>query len=155
MQIKASTPDEYIQLVEETKQEALSKLREVINANIPKDFEECIAYGMLAWVVPHSLYPAGYHCSPQLPLPFANVAAQKNFISIYHMCLYANDELKEWFVGEHQKVSPKKLDMGKSCIRYKKAEDIPFDLIGELFTKITPEQWINQYTKSFLGHKKT
>jgi hypothetical protein len=103
---------------------------------------------MMGWSVPHSKYPAGYHCKPEDPLPFMGIASQKNFIAVYHMGIYAIPSLHKWFVTEHAKASPKKLDMGKSCLRYKKPEDIPYDLIGELASKITPDEWIEVYEKN-------
>ena len=106
-----------------------------------------MGYGMMGWVVPHSKYPAGYHCNPEDPLPFMSIASQKHFIAVYHMGVYANPALLKWFKAQHAKASPKKLDMGKSCIRYKKPEDIPFELIGELAAKITPDEWIATYEK--------
>lgn len=121
------------------------KLREVINQNIPQDFEEALSYGMPGWVVPHSLYPSGYHCKPEEPLPFLSLASQKNFIGFYHMGIYADNELTQWFQSEYAKVVPTKLDMGKSCVRLKKPEHIPYDLIGELCTKITAKRWIEIY----------
>jgi hypothetical protein len=101
-------------------------------------------------VVPHQLYPAGYHCDPKLPLPFINIAAQKNFIALYHMGIYANTQLLAWFTAEHTKRVKGKLDIGKSCIRYKKAENIPYDLIGELMQKITVKEWIEGYENAFI-----
>lgn len=154
MQIKALNTEEYINLVADDKKEGLIKLLDTIRKNIPDGFEECMSYGMIGFVVPHALYPAGYHCDPKTPLPFVSIAAQKNFIAIYHMGIYATPKLHDWFVAEHAKASPKKLDMGKSCIRYKKAEDIPYELIGELFTKMSVDDWINGYTSAFLKPKK-
>lgn len=127
------------------RQQALNKLRETILRHLPKGFEEMINYGMPGYVVPHSIYPSGYHCDPKLPLPFMNFASQKNSINFYHMGIYANPSLLEWFTNEFPKHSSKKLDMGKSCIRFKKPEDIPFDLIGELVSKIAPSDWISLY----------
>jgi len=149
MQAKATTPDQYIKNLPEDRQAAFKKLRAAIKKNLPKGFTECISYGMIGYVVPHSIYPAGYHCSPELPLPFMSIASQKNFIAIYHMGVYGMPELYNWFVAEHAKHSTKKLDMGKSCIRYKKPEDIPVALIGELCTKITVDEWIAFYEKNY------
>ena len=104
-----------------------------------------MGYGMLGFAVPHSKYPAGYHCNPKDPLPFMGIASQKNFIAVYHMGVYASPELLKWFTTAHAKASPKKLDMGKSCIRYKKPEDIPFELIGELTAKMSADEWISLY----------
>ncbi len=125
----------------------MNELRNVINKNIPKGFSEGMGYGMLGWAVPHSLYPAGYHCKPEDPLPFLGIASQKNFIAVYHMGIYADPKLLKWFVDEFKKQSTSKLDMGKSCIRFKKPEQIPFKLIGELASKMTPKEWIALYEK--------
>ncbi len=149
MQAKATTPDQYIKDLPEDRQAAFKKLRVAIKKNLPKGFTECISYGMIGYVVPHSIYPAGYHCSPELPLPFMSIASQKNFIAIYHMGVYGMPELYDWFVAEHAKHSTKKLDMGKSCIRYKKPEDIPVELIAELCTKITVPEWIAFYEQTY------
>ena len=119
----------------------------MIKKSLPKGFEEKMNYGMLGYVIPHSMYPEGYHCDPKLPLPFMNLASQKNFVAVYHMGIYANDELMQWFKDEYAKVVPTKLDMGKSCIRLKKMDQIPYELIGELASKITPQEWIATYEK--------
>lgn len=149
MQSKAASVSDYIAELPEERQQAINALRKVIRKNMPKGFKECMSYGMIGYVVPHSLYPKGYHCKPEDPLPFMNIASQKNFIAIYHMGIYGSPQLLKWFTDAHAKVSAKKLDMGKSCIRYKKAEDIPYELIGELAGKITPEEWITMYEKAF------
>lgn len=149
MTIKAISVEDYIQQVSDDKREAIIALRKVIKNNIPKDFEECINYNMIGYVVPHKLYPAGYHCDPKLPLPFVNIAAQKNFIALYHMGLYASPKLLDWFTTEYAKRAKGKLDMGKSCIRFKKSENIPFDLIGELMQKLSAKQWIEGYENAF------
>lgn len=149
----ANTPEDYIKQLPEDRRKPIEQLRNVILTNLPKGFREGIGYGMIAYVVPHSIYPDGYHCNPKTPLPFINLASQKNFIALYHMGLYANKELYDWFVGEYPKHCKTKLDMGKSCVRFKKMEDIPFDLIGILATKMTPEEWIALY-ESNLKKKK-
>lgn len=149
MQSKATTVEEYISELPDERKKAISDLRKVIKKNLPKGFKEEMSYGMIGYVVPHSKYPAGYHCNPQLPLPFLNIASQKNFIAVYHMGLYANPTLYKWFTEAHAKASTKKLDIGKSCMRYKKPEDIPFELLGELASKITPDEWIAAYEKAF------
>ncbi len=148
MQSKATSPEQYIAEMPVERQKAFSKLRSVIKKNLPKGFKETMCYGMIGYVVPHSTYPAGYHCDPKQALPFMNIASQKNFIAVYHMGVYAGPVLMKWFTAAHSKASPKKLDMGKSCIRYKKPEDIPFDLIGKLASKITPYEWIAIYEKN-------
>ncbi len=145
MQLKANTPEDYIAMISDDKKEAIIKLREVILKNLPKGFQECTGYGMMGYAVPHSIFPAGYHCDPKQPLPFAGLAAQKNFVAIYHMGMYASPELLEWFTKEHAKRVKTKLDMGKSCIRYKKPENIPYDLIGELMQKMSVKDWISLY----------
>ena len=149
MQSKATTPEQYLSELPEDRKEAMLKLRNAIKENLPQGFEEVISYGMLGYVVPHSIYPSGYHCDPKLPLPFINLASQKNFIALYHMGIYANKNLESWFVSEYPKHVKSKLDMGKSCIRFKKMDDIPFDFIGELATKVTVEDWISNYEKAF------
>ncbi|MBU3820464.1 DUF1801 domain-containing protein [Flavobacteriaceae bacterium XHP0103] len=145
MQYRAESPADYIKQLPEERKKPINKLREVIKTNLPKGFEEGINYGMIGYYVPHYLYPAGYHCDPKLPLPFMNIASQKNSINFYHMGIYAKPDLYDWFVAEYPKHSKRKLDMGKSCVRFKYLEDIPYDLIGELCTKMTPEAWISIY----------
>ena len=145
MQYDAKTPDEYIAELPEDRRSALAALRKVINENLPKGFKETMGYGHMGWVVPHETYPAGYHCDPKQPLPFMGIASQKNHIAVYAMCLYGNVDQLEWFRAEWPKHSKKKLNMGKSCIRFTKLEDIPLDLIGELASKVTPQQWIEIY----------
>ena len=149
MQSKATTPEQYLSELPEDRKEAMLRLRNAIKENLPQGFEEVISYGMLGYVVPHSIYPAGYHCTPKLPLPFINLASQKNFIALYHMGIYANKNLESWFVSEYPKHVKTKLDMGKSCIRFKKMDDIPFDFIGELAAKVSVEDWISNYEKAF------
>jgi hypothetical protein len=143
--IKSSTVEKYLENVEDSKKQAFQTLRETIVRNIPQGFNEEINYGMVGYVVPHSIYPSGYHCDTKLPLPFLAIAAQKNFIAMYHMGIYMNPDLLNWFVAEFPKHSKSKLDMGKSCIRFKKPQDIPFDLIAELVKKMTVNDWINLY----------
>ncbi|WP_103865357.1 DUF1801 domain-containing protein [Aquimarina sp. I32.4] len=145
MQYKAKTPDEYIDAIPEERKGPMNTLRKVIKDNLPKGFSEEISYGMIGYVVPHSMYPDGYHCDPKLPLPFMNIASQKNFIAIYHSGIYADPSLMKWFVTEYPKYVTTKLDMGKSCIRFKKIDTIPMKLIGELASKMTPKAWIDLY----------
>ena len=140
----AKTPVAYIDEVSEDRQEALNRLRNEIIQNLPDGFEE-IMNGMISYVVPHSIYPNGYHCDPTTPLPFISLASQKNFIAVYHMGLYSNPKLLAWFKKEFADRSSRKLDMGKSCIRLKNMNHIPYDLIGELCSKITPREWIDKY----------
>jgi uncharacterized protein YdhG (YjbR/CyaY superfamily) len=147
MQIKADTPDKYIDSLPQDRKQAMQQLRKTILDNLPKGFVETIGYGMIGYVVPHSIYPNGYHCNPTLPLPFLNIASQKNFISIYHMGLYTDKKLLEWFTNEYLKSSKTKPDMGKSCMRFKKPDQIPFELIAELVKKISVKEWIEAYEK--------
>ena len=141
----ASTPDDYISGLPDDRKAALTAIREAVNERIDPGFKEAMGYGMMGWVVPHSLYPAGYHCDPKQPLSYMGIASQKNFISIYSMCLYSDNDLLDWFRSEWPKHSSKKLDMGKSCMRFKKLDDVPLKLIGELAGKFTPQQWIEMY----------
>ncbi len=145
MTSNASTPEEYINELPEERKEVISKLREVINKNLPKGFEEGMGYGMLSYHIPHSIYPDGYHCTPELPLPFMNLASQKNFVAVYHMGMYAEKEILNWFTSEYPKHCKRKLDMGKSCIRLKQMDEIPYKLIGELASKMSAEEWIKIY----------
>jgi uncharacterized protein YdhG (YjbR/CyaY superfamily) len=148
MQYFVDSIDQYMDAIPEERKETISKLREVIIKNLPRGFHEQINYGMLGWVIPHSVYPAGYHCDAKQPLPFLAIASQKNFIAVYHMGIYADKDMYDWFVAEFPNHSKYKLDMGKSCIRFKKPDAIPFELIGQLVAKMTPEQWIALYEKN-------
>ncbi len=145
MQYKANSPEDYISQVPEERQNTLKKLRQTIKDNLPKGFEEGIQYGMIGYYVPHSIYPDGYHCAPEVPLPFMSFASQKNSINLYHSGIYANPELYQWFVDEYPKHNTTKLDMGKSCVRFKKIEALPYELIAELCRKMTVEEWIDIY----------
>ena len=149
MKIEADSPDQYIGQLADDRKDAMTKLRQTILDNLPEGFEETMNYGMIGYVVPKSIYPAGYHCDPKLPLPFINIASQKNFVAVYHLGLYADKPLMDWFTSEYPKHTKAKLDMGKSCIRFKKAEHIPFDLIGQLAGKLTVEKWIEMYESNF------
>ncbi|MFZ5554998.1 MAG: DUF1801 domain-containing protein [Bacteroidota bacterium] len=154
MQSKAATPDQYFKELPEDRKEAMNELRKVIKKNLPKGFQEAMGYGMPGYCVPHSIYPDGYHCDPKLPLPFMGLASQKNFIAFYHMGVYADPKINKWFVGEYTKfLKNKKVDMGKSCLRFKKKEDIPFKLIGELVKKISVKDWIEMYEKGIKKKK--
>lgn len=148
MQSSAKTPDDYIAELPEDRRKALVRLREVALKNLPEGFQESMNYGMMGYAVPHDIYPNGYHCNPKDPLPFFGIASQKNSVNIYHMMLYSDKALHDWFVSEFPKHSKSKLDMGKSCVRFKKPDDIPYDLIGELLAKVTPQQWIEVYEKA-------
>lgn len=149
MKSAAKTPEDYINSLPQERKEIMEELRKVILKNLPKGFVEVMSYGMLGYVVPHSKYPKGYHCDPKLPLPFINLASQKNFIALYHMGIYADTKLMNWFTNEYSKLELAKLDIGKSCIRFKKTNNIPYKLIGELVSKISPEKWIEIYENNF------
>lgn len=149
MQSDAKTPDEYIANLPADRMAVMSKIRSTILENIPQGFKEEMGYGMLGYVVPHSIFPAGYHCDPKLPLPFLSLASQKNYISFYHMGLYAESNLLDWFTSEYSKTGYK-LDMGKCCVRFKKMDKIPYEVLGELSKKITVNEWIEIYQKNYL-----
>lgn len=154
MKAEGNTVKEILANVPEERREAFNTLHEVIVKNLPKGFEPGISYGGLGYVIPHTLYPAGYHCKPSEPLPFAGIASQKGSINFYHMGVYADPELYAWFVSEYPKYSKQKLDMGKSCVRFKKIEDIPYPLIGELMQKMSAHDWIDLYEKNYLPKRK-
>ena len=146
--------NEYINGLPEDRRTAITGLRKAINEGLPKGFKETLGMGGILWCVPHTSYPAGYHCDPSKPLMLMSVSATKSGISLHHMGLYGSTPLLNWFTSEWPKHSSKKLDMGKACVRFKKAEDVPFELIGELATKLTPQAWVEQYEKA-LGSSRT
>lgn len=139
----------YLSALPAERQAAMNGIRKTIMEHLPPGFEEVMSYGMIGYVVPHSMYPAGYHCNPKLPLPFINLASQKNFIALYHMGLYADPQLMEWFISEYSRQGLGKPDMGKSCIRFKKPVSIPYALLGALCAKISPSGWIAMYEQAF------
>ena len=149
MQYNVASFKEYLDSIPAERKDAVQQIIEILKANLPTGFEEQLSYGHIGFVVPHSLYPNGYHCDPKSPLPFVGVASQKNFIALYHMGIYAKPDLLDWFVEEYPKHSKRKLDMGKSCIRFKKMDDIPMDLIAELCQKMTANDWINCYESNY------
>ncbi len=148
MQSKATNVESYLNDLSEERKDVINQLRKVILKNLPKGFAEGISYGMIGYFVPHTIYPNGYHCDPKQPLPFLSMASQKNFIALYHMGIYMNPTLMDWFSAEFAKRVKGKLDMGKSCIRFKKMDQIPFDLIGELASKMSVDEWIACYEKA-------
>jgi uncharacterized protein YdhG (YjbR/CyaY superfamily) len=154
MQSKALTVSDYLNELPEDRKEPMERLRQAILKNLPKGFTEQMSYGMIGYVVPHSLYPKGYHCDPKLPLPLINLGSQKNFIALHHLGIYASEQLVNWFTEEYPKHSKSKLDMGKGCIRFKKMNDIPYDLVGELVTKMNVEDWIKMYEEAFVNKSK-
>jgi uncharacterized protein YdhG (YjbR/CyaY superfamily) len=145
MNIEAYSPEEYISQLPEDRKMAMMMLRKIINENLPIGFKETMSYGMVSYVIPHSIYPSGYHCNPKDPVPFISIASQKNYIAVYHMGIYIYPEILSWFREEYSKNAKTKLDMGKSCIRFKKVDDIPYDLIAELSRKITVEDFLERY----------
>lgn len=149
MQIQAVSIEDYISKIPEERQEVFKKMFDTIDENLPEGFQKCITYGMVGWGVPLETYPAGYHCSPGTPLPFISIASQKNFIAVYHMGMYAKPDLLDWFVAEFPKYSKRKLDMGKSCIRFKKMDDIPLELLAKVSKKMTVQDWITTYEENF------
>lgn len=149
MKNEGNTPAEIVANCPEDRKDVMEKMRQTILESLPKGFEEGVGYGMILYFVPHTIYPAGYHCDPKQPLPFVSLASQKNFIALYHMGLYADPALLSWFTEKYKATFSGKLDIGKSCIRFKKMTDIPFELIGELMTKISVESWIETYEKLY------
>ncbi|MCA9386185.1 DUF1801 domain-containing protein [Candidatus Dojkabacteria bacterium] len=154
MQSKATSVQHYVDELPDDRKDAFLLIREAILNNLPEGFEETMSYGMVGYVVPHSIYPEGYHCDPKLPLPFLNIANQKNSINLYHMGIYADTELHDWFVSEYPNHTEAKLDMGKSCIRFKKMDQIPYELIAKLATKRSVQDWIGLYESEFKKSKK-
>jgi len=149
MKNEGNTPAEIVANCVEDRKDVMGKMRQTILESLPKGFEEGVGYGMILYFVPHTIYPAGYHCDPKQPLPFVSLASQKNFIALYHMGLYADPALLSWFTEKYKATVSRKLDMGISCIMFKKMTDIPFELIGELMTKISVESWIETYEKLY------
>ena len=154
MQSAAKTPDDYIDSLPEDRKKVMTELRKAIKKNIDKKFAEGMGYGMMCYSVPHKIYPAGYHCDPKMQLPFMSVGSQKNFIVVHHMGIYGSKKLLDWFTKEYPKHAKTKLDMGKGCIRFKKMDDVPYKLIGELAAKMTVKDWIDCYEKAFTSRKK-
>ncbi len=150
MEDKANSIDAYIALLPDDRKQAVAKLRKILSDNLPKGFSETMSYGMIGFVVPHAIYPKGYHCNPKLPLPFVSIASQKNFVALYHMGIYAKPDLYNWFINEYPKHCKTKLDMGKSCIRFKKMDQIPYELIAVLVQKISVKDWIEIYETNLM-----
>ncbi|MEP6787298.1 MAG: DUF1801 domain-containing protein [Acidobacteriota bacterium] len=148
--MRPATPEEYIASLPDDRKAAMSAIRKAINKKIPKGFEERICYGSLGWVVPHSLFPAGYHCDPSKPLMLIGLASTKGHISMHHLGLYSSGPLLKWFQDVWPKHSTRKLDMGKGCVRFKRPDEVPLELIGELASKLTPLAWIEIYEKALM-----
>ncbi len=153
MQSKATTVQQYLDELPDDRRVAISVVRQVMRKNLPKGFEEGIQYGMIGYYVPHSVYPDGYHCNPKEPLPYASLASQKNHMSIYLMCIYGEEKHRKWFV-DAWKESGKKLDMGKSCVRFKKLEDVPLQVVGQAIQRVTVKKYIDVYETAMKGRKK-
>jgi uncharacterized protein YdhG (YjbR/CyaY superfamily) len=153
MKIEANSPEQYLERIPEDRKPAMNRLRRTILANLPNGFKEEMSYGMIGYVVPHSLYPQGYHCNPKLPLPFLAIASQKHFVAFYHSGIYAKKEIRDWVTTEFPKHSELKLDMGKSCVRFNKPDKIPFELIAQLLTKISVGEWIEIYETNLKNRK--
>lgn len=149
-----NTVEDYLKQIPDEQKEMFNHIRDCIVQNLPAGFEECISYGMIGYVVPQSLYKDGYHCDPKLPLPFMALAAQKNFIAFYHMGIYAKPDLYDWFTKSYLQSTPTKLDIGKSCLRFKKKALVPYALIGELVQKMTPKEWIAIYENLYKNNRK-
>lgn len=154
MLIHAATPEEYIESLPEDRKEIIKEIRSAVKDNLPEGFEETTDYGMITYYVPHSIYPPGYHVNPKDPLPFMAIASQKNHIAVYHMGIYMDDELLSWFIEEYEKAVPTKLDMGKSCIRFKNTRKVPVELIGQLSSRLTTKEYIELYEASIKATKK-
>jgi hypothetical protein len=137
--------EEYLRSIAPERKEVFQRLHDTILSNLAPEFDVVMSYGMIGYVLPHKVYPAGYHCDPKLPLPFVSIASQKSHMALYHMGMYAKPELLDWFVQTYTAVTGKKPDMGKSCIRFKKPESIPIPLIGELIGKMSASEWIALY----------
>lgn len=148
MRLDSKIIQDYIKQLPEERQEAFAELHKTVVDNIPEGFEETVK-NFINYQVPLSTYPEGYHCTPDTPLPFVSLANNKNFIALHHMGIYANPELLEWFQCEYPKHSKYKLNMGKSCIRFKYIDHIPYELIAELMNKMTVKQWIDIYEEAF------
>lgn len=148
MHIPANSIEEYLGALPKERKVVIERMISLFATRLPEGFEQGLNYGMPSFYVPHNRYPDGYHCDPKLPLPFINMASQKNFVALYHMGIYATPELLEWWQTEYPKHSKYKLDMGKSCVRFKRLDDIPWGLLEELAQKITPESWIATYEAS-------
>jgi hypothetical protein len=139
------SPDDYIKQQPVERQAALEALRHTILNNLPEGFKEIFQYGMIGYVVPHEIYPEGYHVNPKESLPFMGLANQKGYIALYHLGIYADSSLLEWFVKSYEDLNIGKLDMGKSCIRFKRIDKIPLELVGELCSKMSVESYVSVY----------
>ncbi|SPE60370.1 conserved hypothetical protein [Verrucomicrobia bacterium] len=148
MKSTAKTVDEYVKGLPEDRREAISAIRKVILDNLPEGYQECMSYGMIGYVVPHSVYPKGYQCNPKLPLPFANLGSQKNHMALYLMCIYGDAKTDQWFRKAWEKTG-RKLDGGKGCIRFKRLEDVPLEVVGQLVARMPMAEYIARIESVF------
>ena len=153
MQSKATTVEQYLAGLPEDRRKAIEAVRKVILANLDSDYEEGIQYGMIGYYVPHRVFPAGYHCDPKQPLPFAHLASQKNYMSLYLMCIYGESDHSKWFQDAWAKTG-KKLDMGKACIRFKKVDDLALEVIGEAIRRVPAKKYIEHCVAALKASKK-
>jgi len=138
------TPKEYLESLPEDRRKAIREVRAAVNKGLPKGYKEGIQYGFIGWFVPHSLYPDGYHCAPEQPVPFAGLASQKNYMSLYLMCIYGDQRQRTWFEKEWKKTG-KKLSMGKACVRFKNVDDVPLDLITKAVGRVPVKKFLAHY----------
>ena len=153
MKSQATSVEDYLKELPEDRREALGAVRKTILKSLPKGYEEGMQYGMIGYYIPHRLYPAGYHCNPEEPVPFANLASQKNHMAIYLMCIYSDPDHMAWFV-DAWKATGKKLDMGKACIRFKKLEDLPLNIIGQAIKKVPVKKFLTFYESAIPKKKR-
>lgn len=153
MQSKAATVEQYLAELPEDRRETVQAIRALILKNLPKGYEEGMQYGMIGYYVPHSVYPPGYHCDPKQPLPFVSLASQKNYISLYLGCVYGNADHEAWFREAWAKTG-KKLDMGKSCVRFKKLDDLPLSVIGQSIKRVPVKKYIEHYESAIKDARK-
>ena len=148
MKSTARTVDEYVKSLPEDRRAAISAIRKVILDNLPKGYQECMSYGMIGYVVPHSIYPKGYQCNPKLPLPFVNLGSQKNHMALYLMCIYGDAKTDQWLRKAWEKTG-RKLDRGKGCIRFKRLEDVPLEVVGQLIARTPVADYITRIEAVF------
>ncbi|MEO1535097.1 MAG: DUF1801 domain-containing protein [Planctomycetota bacterium] len=144
---KPTTPAQYLKSLPDDRRKALTAVRKVINANLPEGYKEGMQYGMIGWFVPHSIHPAGYHCDPAQPVPFIGLGNQKNHMALYMFCIYTDARLSDWFVKAWTKTGIK-LDMGKSCIRFKSLDGVALDVVGEAVSRVPVDVFLNGYLSS-------
>lgn len=150
MRSQAGTVDAYLKALPPDRREAIEAVRATILENLGEGYEEGMQYGMIGYYVPHRVYPDGYHCDPRQPVPFASVASQKNHMAVYLMCIYGMPEHQAWFREAWTKTG-KRLDMGKGCVRFRKLEDVPLEVLGEAIRRVPVEAFLEHYTKTLAG----